>query len=101
MITFQQDQCTNDKKLARDCKAQGMCDVWSFPNRLKDALDPVVLTDLMRAPRPILTFDHNMAEDHTASIPDQNPGMVGGSPTGGREPTDDDNCRRPLDLAKL
>jgi hypothetical protein len=76
MIIFQFDQCFNDKKLARDCTDQGLCTAWCFPNRLRDAEDPVVLSDLLSKSNPLVTFDLDMAGDHASYIPDRNPGMI-------------------------
>jgi len=76
MITFQFDQCLNDKKLARDCTNQGLCVAWRFPKKLINELDPVVLNDLLAKPNPLVTFDLGMAEVHTTDIPERNPGLV-------------------------
>jgi hypothetical protein len=76
MITFQFDQCFNDKKLARDCTNQGLSVAWCFPKRLIGEEDPTVLSDLLAKPNPLVTFDLRMAEDHTTYIPERNPGMV-------------------------
>src|SRR4051812_13725426 len=76
MITFQFDQCSNDKKLAQDCNNEGLCKAWRFPKRLVDALDPDVLPDLLGKSNPLFTTDHDIARKHTAFIPDHNPGMV-------------------------
>jgi hypothetical protein len=76
MMTFQFDQCLNDKKLARDCTAQGLATAWCFPRRLMNEEDPVVLSDLLAKPNPLVTLDLRMARDHSASIPEANPGMV-------------------------
>src|SRR5438552_3002206 len=76
MTTFQFDQCLNDKKLARDCTDQGLAIAWCFPKRLMHEEDPVVLSDLLGKPNPLVTFDLRMAEDHSTYIPQANPGMV-------------------------
>jgi hypothetical protein len=76
MMTFQFDQCLNDKRLARDCTAQGLATAWCFPRRLMDEEDPIVLGDLLGRPHPLVTLDLRMARDHSTSIPDSNPGMV-------------------------
>ncbi len=76
MITFQFDQCLNDKKLARDCTAEGLATAWCFPRRLMDEEDPVVLGDLLAKPNPLVTLDLRMAGDHSISIPEPYPGIV-------------------------
>ena len=75
-MIFQFDQCLNDKKLAREVQRQGLAEAWCDPRRLMDEEDPVVLSDLLAKPNPLVTLDLRMARDHSNYIPEESPGMV-------------------------
>jgi len=76
MITFQFDQCLDDKKIIRTCREEGLVDVVRLPRHLRDAEDPVVLSTLLTGLQPLVTLDRRIAEDHGASIPATHPGLV-------------------------
>lgn len=76
MIAFQLDQCLDSKRFARTCAAEGQCQTIRLPPSLRDADDPALLGGLMAQPNPLITFDRALPHDHTASIPDRNPGII-------------------------
>ena len=78
MRTFQLDECTNSKKLRRQCKEQGLVDVHSFPEELrnKGVKDPAVLKWLAGLSTPLVTTDAGLKTEHTSDIPDSYPGIV-------------------------
>lgn len=78
MRTFQLDECTNSKKLRRQCKQQGVVDVRSFPVELKNksVKDPQVLQWLAGLDTPLVTTDAHLKTEHTSDMPDSHPGIV-------------------------
>ena len=47
MITFQLDECLNDKSLAEDCNNQGLATVFRFPSTLRGRTDAEVISRLL------------------------------------------------------
>ncbi len=78
MRTFQLDECTNSKKLRRQCKEQGLVNVRSFPEELrnKGVKDPAVLNWLGGLSTPLVTTDTGLKTEHTSDFPDSYPGIV-------------------------
>ncbi len=78
MKTFQLDECTNHKKLRRQCKQQGLANVHSFPKefRNKGVKDPAVLKWLAGLSTPLVTTDAQLKTEHMSDIPDRHPGIV-------------------------
>src|SRR5947207_963194 len=77
MTTFQLDQCLDSKRFARDCSAEGVCQVQRLPPGLRGKEDPELLTAVMVAAHPLVTFDRVLARDHTPFIPESKPGIIG------------------------
>lgn len=78
MRTFQLDECTNSKKLHRECKSQGVVDVRRFPKgqRGKGVKDREVLRWLGGLTTPLITSDAKLKRDHAADVPDRHPGII-------------------------
>jgi len=76
MITFQFDQCFNDKKVIKACAEEGLAGVRRFPRELWDKPDPELLPVLMASPNPLVTLDRALPREHAAHIPARNPGIV-------------------------
>jgi hypothetical protein len=78
MITFQLDQCFNDRRLAERCnaEAEGRAQVFRYPRRLFGVLDPDVLADLIPRGNPLVTTDRAMPGKHAAYIVEPHPGIV-------------------------
>ena len=75
MITFQFDQCLNDKKLRTIARIRAVRRL-ALPQETDRRVDPVVLNDLLAKPNPLVTFDLRMAKDRTTDVPERNPGLV-------------------------
>lgn len=76
MIAFQLDQCLDSKRFAKECHAEGLCQVQRFPSVLRNAEDPELLMTLMVQAIPLVTFDRALAHEHARFIPDNNPGII-------------------------
>lgn len=76
MITFQFDQCFNDKKVIKACTDEGLAIVHRLPRELLGKPDPELLAVLMKSPNPVVTLDRALPTEHTAHIPPKNPGIV-------------------------
>jgi hypothetical protein len=57
MTHFQLDQCFDSKRFVRECAREGFCEVARLPAELRNAEDPELLSQLMVADRPLLTFE--------------------------------------------
>ena len=76
MITFQLDECLNDKALAADCNSQGLATAFRFPKTLKGKTDSEVISGLLNRNNPFLTKDTGFVDDHIKDMPELHPGVV-------------------------
>lgn len=76
MIAFQLDQCLDSKRFVRNCTAEGRCQLFRLPPPLRGAEDPQLLAGVMAVANPLVTFDRSLAHEHTAHIPQNNPGII-------------------------
>lgn len=76
MITFQFDQCFNDKKVIKGCTAEGLAGALRFPREWWDKPDPELLAVVMMSPNPFVTLDRALPREHVASIPARHPGIL-------------------------
>jgi hypothetical protein len=76
MITFQFDQCFNDKKVIKTCADEGLAGALRFPREWWDKPDPDLLADVMMSPNPLVTLDRALPREHAAHVPARHPGIV-------------------------
>jgi hypothetical protein len=76
MKTFQLDQNLDSRKVVQACNDEGHAGARRLPPRLRDTEDPDLLAVLMAEPAPLVTLDRRLPRDHSAHIPDANPGIV-------------------------
>jgi hypothetical protein len=76
MITFQLDECLNDRAFAQECTQGGLAIAWRFPNALRGVPDDEVISVLLKSDRPFVTKDRGFVRDHIASMPRNHPGVI-------------------------
>lgn len=76
MTAFQFDKCFDDKKVIKKCNDEGHATALRLPRNLRDAEDPELLKVFMPGRHAMVTTDRALPTQHTAHIPDTNPGIV-------------------------
>jgi hypothetical protein len=76
MTTFQLDQNISDARVVAACRADGHGDALALPPELRDVLDPELLAVVLAGSSPLMTLDRHLPPDHSAHIPDLNPGII-------------------------